>query len=335
MFEKKNVLVTGGAGFIGSHLCERLLREGGVRIICVDNISTGSIQNINDYLQNPDFQFIRADVTEPLHLEDRSELASYKIPFQGIQEIYHLACPTTITHFDEQKIATLRANAEGMTQTLEIANKYKSKVVFTSSSVVYGPRREDNPLTSENELGVVDHLTPRACYDEGKRFAETVCHTYRDVHKLDVRIARIFRTYGPRTPLHDGHLIPDFILNALDNKDLLVYEEGKFRTSLVYVTDIVDGLIRLMMAPKDLGPVNFGSDYEMNITEVIEKILTLTESSSKIVVGEDLLFLSELPVPDLTLAKESLGWIPLVRLEDGLNKTIEFMKANRRLLTLS
>lgn len=334
MFDKKNVLVTGGAGFIGSHLCERLLREG-ARVICVDNISTGFVSNINDFLQNPDFQFIRTDVSEPLHLEDRSELFSYKIPFQGIQEIYHLACPTTITHFDEYKIATLRANAEGMTQVLELAHKYKSKVVFGSSSVVYGPRREHDPFTSEEELGVVNHLTPRACYDEGKRFAETVCDTYRQVHGIDIRIARMFRTYGPRMPLHDGHLIPDFILNALDNKDLLVYEEGKFRTSLVYVTDVVDGLMRLMMAPSDVGPVNFGSDHELHISKIIEIILRLTGSSSKTVTGEDLLFLSELPVPDLAKAKESLGWIPLIRLEDGLAKTIEYMKANRLLLTLS
>lgn len=332
VFEKKNILVTGGAGFIGSHLCERLLRDGN-RVVCVDNFSTSHVRNIDALLANPDFQFLRADVTQPLDLEAYTELAGFKIPFQGIQEVYHLACPMSITGFDQFKAQTLLANSLGMYYPLEVARKYRSKVVFTSSSVVYGPRRDTNPHVDEKELGTLDQLSARACYDEGKRFAETMCATYRQVHQLDVRIARVFRTYGPRMPLFDGQLIPDFILDALDNKDVVIYEKGDFRTSLTYVTDIVDGLVRLMNAAQAPAAVNFGSDVELNISAVAKQIIAMVGSSSKITAGGDLLFLTELPLPRVSQARE-LGWLPLVRLEDGLNKTIEYVKANKLLLTM-
>ena len=332
VFEKKNVLVTGGAGFIGSHLCERLLRDHS-RVVCVDNFSTSNARNIDALLANPDFQFLRTDVTQPLDLESFSELANFKIPFQGIQEIYHLACPMSIAGFDQFRAQTLLANSLGMYYPLEVARKYRSKVVFTSSSVVYGPRRDANPHVDEKDLGVVDQLSARACYDEGKRFAETMCATYRQVHALDVRIARVFRTYGPRMPLFDGQLIPDFILSALDDKDVVIYEGGDFRTSLTYVTDIVDGLVRLMGAAQAPVAVNFGSDAEMNISVVAKQVIAMLGSSSKIVAGGDLLFLTELPLPRTSPARD-LGWLPLVRLEDGLKKTIEYVKANKLLLTM-
>jgi len=331
-FEKKNILVTGGAGFVGSHLCERLLKDGH-RVICIDNVSTGTIRNIDALLPIPDFQFLRLDVTEPFDLEKFTELAAFKLPFQGIQEIYHLACPTSIKQFDQFKVQTLLANSAGNHQALELARKYKSRILLASSSVVYGTRSKDHPVVDEKDLGqVTDQLSERACYDEGRRFSETMFATYAQVYKLDTRIARIFRTYGPRMPLNDGQLIPDFILNAIDGKDLTVYDHGNFRTSLAYVLDVVDGLVRVMGAGENPGPVNVGSDQDMAIMDIAKLIVKMTDSTSKIKTGEDLLFLSELPLPRIARARE-LGWLPLVRLEDGLAKTIEYMKANRLLLS--
>ena len=204
--------------------------------------------------------------------------------------------------------------------------------MLASSSVVYGSRKDKTGLVDEAELGVVDHLNPRACYDEGKRFSETMFETYRQVHGLEIRIARIFRTFGPRMPLFDGQLIPDFILNALDNKEVVMYGGRGFRTSLCYITDVIDGIARIMDAPQYSGPVNLGSDVDLSLQEVAEKIIMMTESSSHISEGENFLFLSELALPRIDRAKE-LGWFPLVRLEDGLRQTIEYMKANKLLLS--
>jgi UDP-glucuronate decarboxylase len=330
-FEKKNILVTGGAGFVGSHLCERLIKDGH-RVVCIDNFATGHVRNIETLLQIPDFQFIRLDVNEPFDLEKYSELAAFKIPFQGFQEIYHLACPTSIKNFDQFIIQTLLSNSLGNYPVLEIAKKYRTKVLLGSSSVIYGDRPNDDHYVEEDKKGIVDHLSPRACYDEGKRFSETMFETYRQVHGIDAKIARIFRTYGPRMPLNDGHLIPDFIFNALDGKDLVIYGSKEFKTSLVYVTDLVDGLIRLMKTSEDIGPVNIGSDFDMSIVDVAQKIIDMTGSKSSIVHEDPLPFLTELALPRIQKAKD-LGWLPLMRLEDGLEKTIEYLKANRILLS--
>src|SRR3989339_872766 len=246
-FEHKNILVTGGAGFIGSHLCERLLQDKH-RVICVDNLSTGYVGHIDALLQNSDFSFIRLDINQPFDLDSFSELAPFKIPFQGIQEIYHLACPTTIKN--------------------------------------YGQRKEQATLVTEDEEGILDHLTPRACYDEGKRFSETMFETYRQVHDLEIRMVRLFRTYGPRMSLFDGQLIPEFIINALDGKDLVLYGKKDFRTSLTFITDVIDGLLRIMHASEYEGPVNLGSDVDLRLEEIAQHILRLTDSSSVIVEGE-------------------------------------------------
>ncbi len=330
-FQNKNILVTGGAGFIGSHLCEQLLRDGH-RVICVDNLSTGDASNINALLQNTNFRFIRLDINQPFDLESHGELAAFKLPFQGIQQIYHLACPTSIKNFDQFKIQTLLSNSLGNHHVLELAKKYRARVLLASSSVVYGERADKTALVQETDMGVVNHLTPRACYDEGKRFSETMFETYRQVHGLDIRIARIFRTYGPRMPLFDGQLIPDFVLNALDGSDLVMNGGLDFSTSLAFVTDVIDGITRIMGAPEYPGPVNLGSDVNLKLVDVAQMIIDMTESSSKIVEGESFAFLSELALPRIDRAKE-LGWFPLVRLEDGLRRTVEYMKANRLLLT--
>lgn len=327
-FEKKNILVTGGAGFIGSHLCERLIREGN-RVICIDNLSTGTVHNIDSLLPNPNFQFLRIDANESIDLDKYTELAPFKLPFQGIQEIYHLACPTTIKQFDQFKIQTLLSNSLGNYQALELARKYRARLLFASSAVVYGPRKKDNPYLSEEDLdGGADHLSPRACYDEGKRFSETMCATYRQVHGLEVKIARIFRTYGPRMPLNDGQLIPDFALSAIDGQDIVVYGGKPFHTSLLYVTDCVDGLIRLMKAPADQWLVNLGSDVDHDIADIAQMILTMCGATADVRHEAPMTFLSELGLPRITRAKE-LGWLPLVRIEDGLKKTIDYVKANK------
>lgn len=328
--EKKNVLVTGGAGFIGSHLCEKLIKTS--RVICVDNFATGNVSNIDILLQNPDFAFVRHDISEPIDLETLSELERFKIKFQGIQEIYNLACPTSAKGFDKFKMATLAANSVGLKNIMDIAVKYKVKVVHASSAVVYGPRREDRAFFGEEDLGCVDHLTPRGCYDEGKRFSETMINTYREAYGLDAKIARIFRTYGPRERLFDGEMVPDFIIDALDNKDLVIYGDENFSTSLCYVDDVVSGLMKLMAAPSDIGPVNLGSDEDLKLLNVAEKIIAMTGSESKIIFEKPLLFITPLGLPDIGRAKEILGWVPLVRLEDGLQKSIDYTQAYKPLL---
>ncbi|MEK7665658.1 MAG: NAD-dependent epimerase/dehydratase family protein [Patescibacteria group bacterium] len=328
----KNIVVTGGAGFIGSHLCERLLHDGN-RVICVDNFATSHEQNVNGLLQNPNFQFLRLDVNEQFDLSEFPELGAFKLKFQGVQEIYHLACPTTVKKFDQYKMQTLLTNSIGTRHVLDMAVKYRARILFSSSSVVYGGRTDGRLIFHEEDEGAFDHLSPRACYDEGKRFAETMCATYNQVHGIEIKIARIFRTYGPRMPLFDGHLIPDFVLSAIDNKPLVIYGTESFRTSLCYVTDVVDGIIRLMASPSDVQVVNIGSDQDVALKDVAQKVIEMTGSNSTIIFEQNLAFLTELGLPSIARAKELLGWLALVRLEDGLTKTIEYIRANKILLT--
>lgn len=328
----KTIIVTGGAGFLGSFLCEALLKQGH-RVICIDNFTTGHVRNIEGYLRNPNFQFIRHDLNTALDLEKIPELEPFKISFHGVQEIYHLATPTTISNFDDYMVQTLLSNSLATYHALEWAVKYQAKILLGSSSVVYGPRTEEVTIFKEDYQGIVDHMSPRACYDEGKRYAETMMITYKQVHNIDTKIARIFRTYGPRTPLFDGQQIPDFVLAALENKPLVINGGENFATSLIYVSDVVDGLLRLMATDKDIGPVNIGSDYDLTMGAVAKKIIELTGSNSEIKNGKELRFLSEIGLPNIQKAKEELGWVPLVRLEDGLRRTIDYIKANKLLLT--
>jgi len=329
--EKKIAIVTGGAGFIGSFLCAELLKSD-YKVICIDDFATGSVNNIDPFLRDVNFQFLRLNINEPFDLERFTELEPFKIPFKGIQEIYHLAVPTSIKNFNTLKEKTLLTSSVGTRNILDLAVKYKAKILLSSSSVVYGPRKDDMKFLKENEIGCVDHLTPRACYDEGRRFAETMFYTYGEVHKIDYKIARIFRTYGPRMPLFDGQQIPDFVLQALNNENVVINGTEEFKTSLVYVTDIVDGIRRLMDYVGEERVMNFGSDQDFKLVNVAQKIIDLTSSTSHISFAEQLAFLSELGLPDISLAKEKLGWLP-VRLEDGLQKTIEYIRANKILLT--
>jgi UDP-glucuronate decarboxylase len=330
IFEKKNVLVTGGAGFIGSHLCERLLKEA--KVICVDDFSNSDPSNISHLLQYPDFEFINHDISKPFDTDQFEELNKFKIKFQGIQEIYHLACPTSPKDFEDLKMQTLQANSNALFNTLDLAVKHKAKYVFASSSVVYGDATETKSVFKETDIGIVDHLSERACYDEGKKFAETCVATYSQVHGVDAKIARVFTTFGPRMRLFQGLLIPDFIVSAINNEDLVIYGDESISTSLCYVDDMVSGLVKLMSSDNDVKVSNLGEDKIVTFADVAKMIIKITNSSSKIVFEKPLLFLTKKGAADLTFVKNSLGWMPLVRLEDGLEKTVEYVVANKESL---
>jgi nucleoside-diphosphate-sugar epimerase len=231
-------------------------------------------------------------------------------------------------------VPTLAANGVGTKNVLDLAVKYGAKLVHGSSSVVYGPRVPEVEYIAEDRLGTLDQLSPRACYDEGKKFAETMVATYAEVYKADFKIARIFRTYGPRERLFDGEMIPDFIVDALDNRDLVIYGDETFSTSLTYVSDIVEGLMKLMAATPGIGAVNLGADYEVRLVDAATKIIELTASTSKVVFEQPILFMTPLGVPDIAKAKERLGWLPLIRLEDGLARTIEYTRSNKALIDM-
>lgn len=326
---RKNILITGGAGFIGSHLCDALIKES--NIICLDDFTSSSERNIDHLLQNPNFEFVNHDVNQSIDFEKLPDLARFKIDVQGIQEIYHLACPTSPKNFAKMKIKTLKTNIIGTINMLELALKYKAKFLFTSSAVVYGPREKEHVYFKESDVGKVNFISPRACYDEGKRFAETCVETYRQVYGLETKILRIFRTYGPRMPLFEGHMIPDFILQALNNKPLIIYGDENFDSSFCYISDIVDGMIK-MMAAEETGPFNLGHPEKYKMVDLAKKIIEETGSQSEIIFRPPLLFMTPLGLPDITLAKEKLNWYPVVNLEEGLKKTIEDIKINRILL---
>jgi UDP-glucuronate decarboxylase len=328
IFDKKNVLVTGGAGFLGSHLCDELIKEA--KVICLDNFSTGDEKNIDHLLAEPDFEFIRHDITEPINLEDLPELQRFKIAFQGIQEIYHLACPMSPRDFNKNRILTLLANSYGVKNVLDLAVKYEAKFLHFSSSVVYGHQYKKNKKIKEDEMGVVNILSPRNAYDEGKRFAEAMVANYRQVFNLDAKIIRLFRTYGPRMKLNDEQMVPDFINNALDNKDLVIYGDENFSSSFCYVSDAVDAAIK-MMASNLNGPINIGSDVEINLTDLAKKIIDLTKASVSIKYENELLFMKPLHIPDITKARNELGWMPVIPLSKGLEKTIYELRATKGL----
>lgn len=330
IFDKKNVLVAGGAGFIGSHLCDELIKTN--KVICVDNFVSSSERNIDHLLSNPDFVFINHDLSQPLDLEAREDLAGFKIEFQGLQEIYNLACPTSPKHFMENRAAILLANSYVVKNLLDLAVKYQSKFLQASSCVVYGPRREDNPelKIKEDDLGWVNQLSKRAAYDEGKRFAETMVANYHDLYGLDTKIVRLFRIYGPRMLQNDEQVIPDYINSALDRRDIIIHGDSSFSSSFCYIDDALDGIFKLMNSELT-GPVNIGSDVDINLEGLVQKIIQITGSSSQIVHTDSHLFITELILPDIKLAKNELGWMPVVTLDNGLKKTVFDIEANKKL----
>lgn len=308
----KTILVTGGAGFIGSHLCEYLLNKGST-ILCMDNFFTGSKKNIRPLLDNPNFELIRHDIIQPIYLE--------------IDQIYNLACPASPIHYQWDPIKTLLTSTVGMYNMLGIAKRCKARILQASTSEIYG-----NPLEhpqKETYWGNVNPIGLRSCYDEGKRVAETFMMDYHRENKIDVRIVRIFNTYGPNMAVNDGRVISNFIVQALKNEPITIYGDGSQTRSFCYVSDLIEGMYKMMNQEDFIGPINLGNPIEFKILELAKKIIELTGSKSEIIY-------KELPKddptrrkPDISLAKAKLGWAPKVDLETGLKKTIEYF--SRRL----
>ncbi len=310
MHIRKRVMVTGGAGFLGSFLCEHLLKDG-CDVVCVDNFYTGTKKNIIHLLDDPYFELIRHDVTFPLYVE--------------VDEIYNLACPASPIHYQNDPVQTTKVNVHGSINMLGLAKRLKAKILQASTSEVYGDPMV-HPQT-EDYWGNVNTIGPRSCYDEGKRCAETLFFDYHRQHKLKIKVARIFNTYGPRMHPNDGRVVSNFIIQALSGKNITVYGKGTQTRSFCYVDDLIDGLIRLMSSPDDFtGPVNLGNPGEYSIVELAGKILKMIGSKSKLVYNP---LPQDDPMkrkPDISLAKKMLGWEPVTDLDDGLIMTIEYFK---------
>jgi UDP-glucuronate decarboxylase len=305
---RKRILVTGGAGFLGSHLSERLLSEGN-DILCVDNYFTGRKDNIAQLLGNQNFEAFRHDVTFPLYVE--------------VDEIYNLACPASPVHYQFDPVQTTKTSVIGAINMLGLAKRIGAKILQSSTSEVYGDPTV-HPQT-EDYRGNVNPLGPRACYDEGKRCAETLFFDYHRQHKLRIKVARIFNTYGPRMHPNDGRVVSNFIVQALKGENITLYGDGTQTRAFCYVDDLVDGLIRLMGTGPDVtGPVNIGNPHEISVRELAERVIALVNSKSKIVHRP---LPQDDPMqrcPDITMAKRELGWEPKVPLEEGLRRTIAY-----------
>ena len=324
VFEKKNVIVAGGAGFIGSHICEILAKDANERVICVDNLITGTTMNIEPLLQLPDFKFIRHDITEPIDLSQFPELAPFEIEFSGIQEIYNCATPTSYKEAKKFSYETALTNSIGMKNILDLAKQYSSKMVHLSSSAIYGdPMPEDNHF-NEDYWGFVSPVNERASYNESKRFSETLCKTYYDSFGVPVTIARVFAAYGPRMIMDEGRQVPDFISAAIDNKDIVIYGDKDSSTSFCYIKDMVEGLMKLVES-KEMGPFNIGADEEYKLADIAQKVIEITGSKSKIKFEKPHEGMHEQGLPNIKAIKDETGWFPLVRLDEGLKETIEYM----------
>jgi len=302
------IVIAGGAGFIGSHLCKYLLEQGH-EVICVDNFFTGSKENILDLMHNDNFELIRQDITLPLYVE--------------CDRIYNLACPASPIHYQLDPIKTIKCSTIGMVNLLGLAKRTNARILQASTSEVYGDPKE-HPQ-SESYWGHVNPIGIRSCYDEGKRVAEALCMDYHRQNKVNVRIARIFNTFGPNMAKNDGRVVSNFILQALDNKPITVYGEGNQTRSFCYVADLIEGLVKLMEG-ENIGPMNLGNPTEITILELAKKIINLTESKSVI---ENNPLPKDDPVkrkPDISLAKKEINWEPKIDLDDGLIKTIDYFK---------
>ncbi|MCR4891387.1 MAG: SDR family oxidoreductase [Lachnospiraceae bacterium] len=309
--KRNRVLVTGGAGFLGSHLCDRLI-EAGNDVICVDNLFTGSKENIRHLLGNHYFEFIRHDVIQPIYVE--------------CDQIYNLACPASPIQYQRDPIYTTKTSIYGAFNTLGLAKRTGARILQSSTSEVYGDP-EVSPQV-EGYRGKVNTIGPRACYDEGKRVAETLFFDYHRQHGVDIKLMRIFNTYGPRMDIGDGRVVSNFIVQALRGQDITIYGDGSQTRSFCYVDDLIEGMIRLMNSREGFtGPVNIGNPGEFTIKQLAEMVIDLTGSSSKIVYGD---LPADDPMqrkPDITLAKKELNWEPSIKLKEGLLSTIEYFKS--------
>ena len=306
----KTVVVTGGAGFLGSHLCERLLASGD-EVICVDNFFTGSKRNIEHLTGSPRFEVLRHDIVHPLFVE--------------CDQIYNLACPASPVHYQYNSIKTIKTSTVGMVNMLGLAKRTHARLLQASTSEVYGdPEVHPQP---ESYWGHVNPIGPRSCYDEGKRVAEALCMDYHRQHALEIRLIRIFNTYGPRMALDDGRVVSNFIVQALEGQPLTLYGDGSQTRSFCYVDDLIDGMVRLMNQDESTGPVNVGNPREMSVRELAEAVSAAVGSESDLVFrnlpGDD----PKQRRPDIRLAKELLGWSPRISLEEGLEKTVAYFRS--------
>ncbi|EKD75748.1 MAG: hypothetical protein ACD_44C00033G0002 [uncultured bacterium] len=310
MLDASAVLVTGGAGFLGSHLCDRLIKEKN-EVICVDNFYTGGKQNIAHLLQTPGFELIRHDITFPLYLE--------------VKQIYNFACPASPIYYQRDPVQTTKTNVHGAINMLGLAKRVKARILQASTSEVYGdPAVHPQP---ESYWGKVNPVGIRSCYDEGKRCAETLFFDYWRQHNVEIKVIRIFNTYGPRMHINDGRVVSNFIVQALKGSDMTIYGDGQQTRSFCYVDDLIEGIVRMMAGPADFrGPLNLGNPEEYTMLELAEKILELTRSKSKLIFKA---LPSDDPKqrkPDISLARQSFDWEPKVKLIDGLKETIQYFK---------
>ena len=303
------ILVTGGAGFIGSHLCDKLL-EYGNDVICVDNFFTGTKDNIIHLIDNPRFELIRHDITQPILLE--------------VDQVYHFACPASPVHYQYNPVKTIKTSVMGTINMLGLAKRVKARILLASTSEVYGDPKI-HPQT-EDYWGNVNPIGIRSCYDEGKRVAETLMMDYHRQNKVDIKIVRIFNTYGPRMALNDGRVVSNFIIQALKGEDITVYGDGQQTRSFQFIDDLVDGVLKMMNKENFIGPVNIGNPNEFTMLELAEEILSITKSKSKIAFDP-------LPAddptqrkPSIQLAKNTFGWKPRIQLKEGLHKTIDHFR---------
>ncbi len=308
---QKRILVTGGAGFLGSHLCDRLVEEGH-DVLCLDNLFTGAKRNISHLIEKPNFELIRHDLVEPILLE--------------VDEIYNLACPASPIHYQFNPVKTIKTSVMGAINMLGLAKRVKAKILQASTSEIYGDPKV-HPQT-EGYWGNVNTIGIRSCYDEGKRCAETLFFDYHRQNRVNIRVVRIFNTYGPRMHPNDGRVISNFIVQALANSDITVYGRGEQTRSFCFVDDLIEGLVLMMNAPDDFtGPVNMGNPDEFSILELAQMVIGLTGSRSKIIFEP---LPQDDPLqrqPDISLAKERLNWEPTLNLEQGLKLTIEYFRA--------
>ncbi|HEX9390191.1 MAG TPA: UDP-glucuronic acid decarboxylase family protein [Usitatibacteraceae bacterium] len=304
------ILVTGGAGFLGSHLCERLLKDG-ADVLCVDNFYTGSKANIAPLMANPYFEVMRHDVTFPLYAE--------------VDQIFNLACPASPVHYQFDPVQTTKTNVHGAINMLGLAKRLKARILQASTSEVYGDP-EVHPQT-EDYWGRVNPIGIRSCYDEGKRCAETLFFDYHRQHQVEIKVVRIFNTYGPRMHPNDGRVVSNFIVQALKGEDITIYGNGQQTRSFCYVDDLIDGLVRMMNSPAELtGPVNMGNPNEMTMLELAEQVLKLSGSKAKLVFKPLPQDDPKQRQPDISVAKRELKWQPKVALADGLKETIAYFK---------
>ncbi len=307
---RKRVMVTGGAGFLGSHLCERLLNDGH-DVLCVDNFYSGTKDNIEHLVENPHFEMMRHDVTFPLYVE--------------VDEIYNLACPASPIHYQRDPVQTTKTSVHGAINMLGLAKRTKAKILQASTSEVYG----DPEVHPQNESywGHVNPIGIRSCYDEGKRCAETLFFDYHRQHQLEIKVVRIFNTYGPRMHPNDGRVVSNFIVQALSGKDITIYGDGSQTRSFCYVDDLIEGFIRLMASPSDTtGPINIGNPVESTIKELAETIIAMVGGKSKLIFNPLPQDDPKQRKPDITLARNKLGWEPKVKLHDGLSSTVDYFK---------